>query len=95
MEFKDVAEPVEKITREGSFSYVSILLPFNVTLSFVGNETSVDIKYIDDNNLKGSAKALERVKQYVGTTTLLIHLSLPWPANQQPSRPLLCLYYRL
>lgn len=37
-----------------------------------GEGYGVDIKYIDDNNLKGSAKALERVKQYVGTTTLFV-----------------------
>ncbi len=37
-----------------------------------GEGYGVDIKYIDDNNLKGSAKALERVKQYVGSTTLFV-----------------------
>jgi NDP-sugar pyrophosphorylase family protein len=31
-----------------------------------------DIKYIDDNTMKGSARALERVKQYVGSTTLFV-----------------------
>lgn len=31
-----------------------------------------DIKYIDDNSMKGSARALERVKQYVGSTTLFV-----------------------
>ncbi len=37
-----------------------------------GEGYGVDIKYIDDNNMKGSAKALERIKQYVGTTTLFV-----------------------
>jgi NDP-sugar pyrophosphorylase family protein len=37
-----------------------------------GEGYGVDIKYVDDNNLKGSAKALERVKQYVGSTTLFV-----------------------
>ncbi len=37
-----------------------------------GEGYGVDIKYIDDNNLKGSARALERVKQYVGSTTLFV-----------------------
>ncbi len=37
-----------------------------------GEGYGVDIKYIDDNNLRGSAKALERIKQYVGSTTLFV-----------------------
>ncbi len=37
-----------------------------------GEGYGVDIKYIDDNNMNGSAKALEMVKQYVGSTTLFI-----------------------
>ncbi len=37
-----------------------------------GEGYGVNIKYIDDNNLKGSARALERVKQYVGSTTLFV-----------------------
>ena len=37
-----------------------------------GEGYGVNIKYIDDNSLKGSAKALERVKEYVGATTLFI-----------------------
>lgn len=37
-----------------------------------GEGYGVDIKYIDDNSLKGSARALERVKPYVGSTTLFV-----------------------
>jgi NDP-sugar pyrophosphorylase family protein len=37
-----------------------------------GEGYGVDIKYVDDNSLNGSAKALERVKQYVGSTTLFV-----------------------
>ena len=37
-----------------------------------GEGYGTDIKYVDDNNMKGSAKALERVQQYVGATTLFI-----------------------
>jgi NDP-sugar pyrophosphorylase family protein len=37
-----------------------------------GEGYGVDIKYIDDNSLKGSAKALERVKPYLGSTTLFV-----------------------
>lgn len=37
-----------------------------------GEGYGIDIKYIDDNSLKGSARALERVKQYVGSTTLFV-----------------------
>ncbi len=42
------------------------------TLLKNGEGYGVDIKYVDDNNLKGSARALERVKQYVGSTTLFV-----------------------
>jgi NDP-sugar pyrophosphorylase family protein len=37
-----------------------------------GEGFGVDIKYVDDNTLNGSAKALERMKQYVGSTTLFV-----------------------
>ncbi|MCL5009520.1 MAG: sugar phosphate nucleotidyltransferase [Candidatus Parvarchaeota archaeon] len=37
-----------------------------------GEGYGADIKYVDDNVMKGSARALERVKQYVGSTTLFV-----------------------
>lgn len=37
-----------------------------------GEGYGIDVKYLDDNNLKGSAKALERVSKYVGSTTLFL-----------------------
>jgi NDP-sugar pyrophosphorylase family protein len=37
-----------------------------------GEGYGVDIKYLDDNNTNGSAKAMERAKQFVGSTTLFV-----------------------
>ncbi|MCL4399481.1 sugar phosphate nucleotidyltransferase [Candidatus Parvarchaeota archaeon] len=37
-----------------------------------GEGYGVDVKYVDDDNMKGSARALERVKEYVGSTTLFV-----------------------
>ncbi len=37
-----------------------------------GEGYGIDVKYVDDNNLKGSAKALERVRKYIGSTTLFL-----------------------
>ncbi len=37
-----------------------------------GEGYGVDVKYIDDNAMNGSAKALERIKQYIGATTIFI-----------------------
>ncbi|MEM3190908.1 MAG: sugar phosphate nucleotidyltransferase [Candidatus Parvarchaeota archaeon] len=37
-----------------------------------GEGYGVDIKYFDDNELKGDAKALEKIKDYITSTTLFI-----------------------